>query len=178
MARIFNPATLLAGLLLSTSAVAINKDFEQPIKIASKYQSADGINKLSIFRENVRISQGSMSINADELQVDAGQGEGREVFIAMGQPASYEQTMEDGSRIRAEANHIEYRVNERTLTLSGDAQLQQNNSKVSGESILFNMEKEQLIAQGSDDGEGRVVTIFQPEPKKGPSEEKKQEKKP
>ena len=149
MARIFNPAVVLAGLLLCPPALAVNTDFEQPIKIASRFQSADGINKVSIFRENVRISQGSLSINADELQVDASQGEGREIFI-----------------------------DERTLTLSGHAQLQQNNSKVSGESILFNMEKEQLIAQGSDDGEGRVVTIFQPESKKSEDKDKQQEKKP
>ncbi|GAA0354580.1 hypothetical protein GCM10009092_18610 [Bowmanella denitrificans] len=163
---------LTAAVLLSASAAAINKDFNEPIKVASKYQSGDGINKVSIFRENVKITQGTLSIDADEVEVNAEQGKGREIFIAKGEPAEYQQTMADGSRIRALANHIEYQVDKRTLTLKGNAELHQNSSSVSGDNIEFNMEKEQLVAQGSDDGDGRVETIFQPEPKKKPVQEK------
>ncbi|GGO68985.1 lipopolysaccharide transport periplasmic protein LptA [Bowmanella pacifica] len=163
---------LLAALLLSASANAINQDFNEPIRVASKFQSGDGINKVSIFREDVKITQGSLSIEASEVEVNAEQGKGREIFIARGNPAEYQQTMADGSRIRALANHIEYQVEKRTLTLSGNAELHQNSSSVSGDKIEFNMEKEQLVAQGSDDGDGRVETIFQPEPKKKPVQEK------
>ncbi|GGD50223.1 lipopolysaccharide transport periplasmic protein LptA [Lacimicrobium alkaliphilum] len=149
--------------LLSFNAIAVNQDFDQPIKIKSEYQTADGIKKVSVFRENVNITQGSLEINADELEVDAGKGKGQETFIAKGTPASYEQTMKDGSRIRAAAEYIEYRVEGRILTLTGNAELHQNNHSVRGSSIEFNMEKEQLMAQGTDDGDGRVMTIFQTE---------------
>lgn len=149
--------------LLSFNVAAVNEDFEQPIKVKSEYQSADGIKKISFFRENVNITQGSLVINADEVEVDAGKGKGKETFIARGTPASYEQTMEDGSRIRAAAEYIEYQVEGRTLTLSGNAELHQNSHSVRGSSIQFNMEKEQLMAQGSDEEDGRVMTIFQPD---------------
>ncbi|WP_088330525.1 lipopolysaccharide transport periplasmic protein LptA [Lacimicrobium sp. SS2-24] len=149
--------------LLSFSAGAINQDFEQPIKVKSEYQSGDGIKKVTIFRENVNITQGSLVINADEVEVSGEKGDGQEVFIARGEPASYEQTMKDGSRIRAVANNIEYQVQGRILTLTGNAELHQNSHSVRGSSIEFNMEKEQLMAQGTDDGDGRVTTIFQPD---------------
>lgn len=156
-------AKFLILALLSCNAFAVNEDFDQPIKVKSEYQSGDGIRKVSIFRENVNITQGSLVIDADEVEVNAEQGKGRETFIARGTPASYEQTMEDGSRIRAVAEYIEYQVEGRTLTLSGNAELHQNSHSVRGSTIQFNMEKEQLMAQGTDEEDGRVMTIFQPD---------------
>ena len=156
---------LIAGVscLLSHAAFAGKDDFEQPIKVDSKSQFVDGKSKTSIFRDDVHVTQGSLSIDADEVEVIAGLGEGKEVFIARGKPASYSQKMDDGSDIRAMAEEIRYEVDSRTLTLTGQAELQQNSSRVKGESIVFNMELEQLIAQGNGEAEGRVTTIFQPD---------------
>lgn len=154
-------ARLVISLLVltTTNAVAAEKDFDLPIKVDSKAQFVDGKTKTSIFREDVRITQGSLKIDADEVEVIASQGEGSEVFIARGNPASYSQTMDDGSAISAAANEIRYELSLSTLTLSGNAELQQNSSQVTGDSIVFNMELEQLVAQGSETG---VTTIFQP----------------
>ncbi|MDF2178474.1 lipopolysaccharide transport periplasmic protein LptA [Aliiglaciecola sp. CAU 1673] len=182
MAKTFSSALVLATVITSSQVVAVTQDFKQPIKVDAKYQFVDGKNKTSVFKEDVHISQGSLYIQADEVELRADQGEGREVFIARGKPATYEQTLEDGSRIKAVADSIEYQVNSRTLALAGHAELHQNSSSVSGESIVFNMEKEQLIAQGSDDNTGRVTTIFQPDTSKGaqqePAPEKDQPKEP
>jgi lipopolysaccharide export system protein LptA len=146
-------------VLATTNAIAAEKDFDLPIKVDSKAQFVDGKTKTSIFREDVRITQGSLKIDADEVEVIASQGEGSEVFIARGNPASYSQTMDDGSSISAAANEIRYELALSTLTLSGNAELKQNSSQVTGDSIVFNRELEQLIAQGSETG---VTTIFQP----------------
>lgn len=165
--------------LLICNANAGQKDFEQPIKVDSKSQFVDGKTKTSIFRDDVHINQGTLNIDADEVEVIAGQGEGKEIFIARGNPASYSQTMDDGRDIKAMANEIRYEVASRTLTLDGSAELQQDSSMVKGESIVFNMELEQLIAQGTDAEEGRVTTIFQPDSLRKPKEDKKdQEKQP
>ena len=156
--------SLMSGLALTTAlAIAGQEDFDLPIKVDSKSQFVDGKTKTSIFREDVHITQGSLTILADEVEVIAALGEGKEVFIARGKPASYSQKMDDGSDISAMANEIKYEVNTRTLTLEGEAELQQNSSMVKGESIVFNMELEQLVAQGTDESEGRVTTIFRPD---------------
>jgi len=49
---------------------------------------------------------------------------------------------------------------------------------VQGESIKFNMELEQIIAQGSDQESGRVITTFQPLSKPEEPEEEQLDKQP
>lgn len=154
---------LLIASVLGTNSYAGEDDFGLPIKVDSKSNFFDGKTKTSIFRRDVRITQGTLEILADEVEVIAGLGEGKEVFIARGEPAKYSQVLDDGSNVSAAANEIKYEVNNRTLTLTGAAELNQDSSLVKGESILFNMELEQLVAQGSESEEGGVTAIFQPD---------------
>jgi lipopolysaccharide export system protein LptA len=160
--------TLVLGILtFSTASMAGKDDFTQAIKVDSKYQFGDGITKKSVFRKDVHISQGSLHVYADEVEVDASQGEGKEIFIATGAPAKYSQQQEEGGTIVASAKRIVYRRDERTLSLDGGAELKQNNSSIKGESIVFNMALEQIVAQGENEESGRVITIFQPQKKSG-----------
>jgi lipopolysaccharide export system protein LptA len=155
-------ASLLAGLLFSAHSYAGKNDFTKKIELASLYQNADGIAKRATYQGNVMILQGSLKVSADELEIDASKGEGNEIFIATGNPATYSQQQEDGSIVTAQADKIEYHRQTRSLSLQGNAQIKQNSSSVQGESIKFNMELEQIIAQGSDQESGRVITTFQP----------------
>jgi lipopolysaccharide export system protein LptA len=155
-------ASLLAGLLFSAHSYAGKDDFTKKIELASLYQNADGIAKRATYQGNVMILQGSLKVSADELEIDASKGEGNEIFIATGNPATYSQQQEDGSIVTAQADKIEYHRQTRSLSLQGNAQIKQNSSSVQGESIKFNMELEQIIAQGSDQESGRVITTFQP----------------
>ena len=171
--RLFSASVLIA-LLFSANCYAGKDDFTKKIELASLYQNADGIAKRATYKGNVVILQGSLKVSADELEIDASQGEGNEIFIATGNPATYSQQQEDGSIVTAQADRIEYHRQTSSLTLEGNAEIKQNSSSVQGELIKFNMELEQIIAQGSDQESGRVITTFQPvsKPKK-PEEEQK-----
>lgn len=158
-------ASFIVATLFSASSLAGKEDFTQTIEIASDYQLVNGITKKAVYRGDVLITQGSLKVTADEMQVDASQGEGNEIFIATGTPAEYSQRQEDGSLVTAKAQKIEYHLNTRSLSLIGDAEIEQNTSSVKGSSIEFNMELEQIIAKGTDQENGRVITIFQPESK-------------
>ena len=155
----------LLCLALAGSVNASQSDFDLPIKVDSKTQFVDGKRKTSIFKEDVHVTQGSLRIDADEVEVIAGLGEGKEIFIARGKPAMYSQTMDDGRTITAKANEIKYMVETRTLDLTGNAELFQDASMVKGDTISFNLEKEQLIA-GGDSEDSRVTTVFQTDSKK------------
>lgn len=171
--------TLSASLLLtSTVLYAGQSDFDKPITVDAKSQFVDGKNKTSVFKEDVHITQGSMEIRADEVEVIATDGEGREVFIARGNPAIYAQDMDDGSRVSAQANVITYEVQSRAITLDGAAQLIRDTSMVQGDLIQFDMEKEQLLAQSGDDEETRVTTVFRPETFRDLQNDEKTEDKP
>lgn len=145
--------------------LASEEDFSQPIKIGSNTQFIDGKNKTALYKEDVLITQGSLQIKADEVEVIATNGSGREIFIARGKPASYSQSLEDGTPVSAKANEIRYEVVNRTISLAGNAELQQDTSKVQGDKITFDMITEQLLATGGagEDGEGRVTTVFTPD---------------
>lgn len=138
-------------------------DFTQPIKVDAQSQFVDGKNKRSTFKGDVNISQGSLVIMADEVEVDASAGEGNQIFIARGNPASYSQTLDDGQQVQAKANELRYEVSSRTISLSGSAELLRDTSSVSGSSIVYDMINEQLVAQGNKSKNGRVTTVFQPE---------------
>ncbi|MCW8090451.1 lipopolysaccharide transport periplasmic protein LptA [Alteromonas sp. ASW11-130] len=145
-------------------SLAGTKDFKQPIKVDAASQFVDGKNKISLFKDDVSITQGSLKIDASEVEVNASKGEGKEVFIARGNPANYQQKMEDGTLVKAQANEIRYEVNKRLISLKGNAELQQDSSSVKGDTISYDMNKEQLLATSSDkNSKGRVTTVFRPE---------------
>lgn len=163
--RLIPLATSLILAIASGAALASEDDFSQPIKIGSNTQFIDGKNKTALYKEDVLITQGSLIIKADEVEVIATDGSGREIFIARGKPASYSQSLEDGTPVSAKANEIRYEVVNRTISLAGNAELQQDTSKVQGDKITFDMITEQLLATGGagTNGEGRVTTVFTPE---------------
>lgn len=171
-------ASFLAALLFASQSHAGKDDFTKKIELASLYQNADGIAKRASYQGNVVIQQGTLKVSADELEIDASKGEGNEIFIATGTPATYSQQQEDGSIVTAQADKIEYHRQTRSLSLEGNAQIKQNSSSVKGKSIKFNMELEQIIAQGSDQESGRVITTFQPVSKPKESAIKQQDKEP
>ena len=170
--------SLVAALISPAFVGALEDDSTKPISVDAKYQFADGKSKKSVFKESVHIQEGSLNVYADEVEVDASLGEGNEIFVATGKPATYSQMDSDGSEIKASANKIEYKRQSQILTLDGDAQLKQNNSSVKGEIIIFNMQLEQIMAEGKDQENGRVTTIFQPGVKAKKEAQPKQEKQP
>jgi len=156
-------ATLLILIAPTSTFAAISQsDFNKNIEINSRYSVVNAMRKTSTFSEDVHIKQGSLKIDADKVEVIATMGKGNEIFIATGRPATYQQTLENGSVILAKANEIRYQIVDRTLTLTGTAELQQNSSKVQSDVIVFNIDKQELVAQGDSATNNRVKTIFNP----------------
>ncbi|CAI8165596.1 MAG: Lipopolysaccharide export system protein LptA [Pseudidiomarina mangrovi] len=154
--------TLSLGLLLSAAVLAQGKsDFAQPIEISSERDFFDLANNIAVFDVNVVIRQGSLEIRADNLRVKRDAAAGTDEFIASGSPASYKQTLEDGSVIEAEAEQINYDQVKQIITLTGKASVAQNNSVIQGNEIIYNFATQQLSANRGEDSE-RVTTIFMP----------------
>lgn len=172
----FSKAILLSTLLigLSTPASAAKKDLTQEITIKSKRQSADLKNKIASYLDEVSISQGTISIVADVVQVysniDDVTKEKSDTYLAKGQPAIFKQALEDGSLISLQANEIKYQPDLHIITVSGNAQVKQAGSKVTGETITYNTSSEKLEAVSRNDNS--VTTILQPAQIKAQQEKK------
>ena len=140
----------------------ITNDFNEPVFLDSKSQALDGKKKTSIFTDNVVITQGSLELLADRVELDATAGKRKEVIMASGKPASYKQRKDDGSMVEAKANEIIYSVASRTISLKGNASITQNEVKVTGDSIVFDMAKEQILASTDDGSKESVRTVISP----------------
>ncbi|WP_076415886.1 lipopolysaccharide transport periplasmic protein LptA [Shewanella sp. UCD-KL12] len=154
---------IIAALLCITSfsGVAKQDDLMQEVKISAASQEADIKNNQMIFNGPVEVTQGSIKILADELRASSKEDGGGKILIAVGDPATYTQIMEDGRPATASAQEIRYELSNRTLTLVGNASLEQDGSQVTGNMIRYNIEQQQLIAESK--GNDRVITIIQPE---------------
>lgn len=153
---------VLALLVCSNIVLAAKPDYTQQIQIdADKLVSVN--DNILTYRSNVQITQGSLRMTADKLEINASAGKGKEVYIATGSPVNYSQLLPDGKPVTAQASEMRYDPSSRTLTLSGDAELTQSGSVVRASVIRYNVEKQQLSAE-SDDTK-RVTTIFTPEDK-------------
>lgn len=146
----------------SAATSTIAEDFNLPVTLTSQHQALDGKKKTSIFSENVVIRQGSLELLADRVELDATAGKRKEIITASGNPASYKQRLEDGSMVEAKAKEIIYMVESRTISLKGKASIVQNDVIVDGDSILFDMAKEQILASTDENSSGPVTTVISP----------------
>jgi lipopolysaccharide export system protein LptA len=149
--------------LLSLPAMAKQGDLKQELKIVAVSQFADIKNNQIIFNGPVKIVQGSININADELRAFTPENSTSKKLIATGKPATFSQELDDGQIGTASANEISYDLATTTLTLTGNAKLNQSGSQVTGNRIKYNINAQELIAESSGTGQDRVITIIQPE---------------
>ncbi|SDI40865.1 lipopolysaccharide export system protein LptA [Ferrimonas sediminum] len=182
---------LLTALLViaSTSAPALESDTREKVEIKADKSKADLPNGTIVYSGRVRISQGTLLINADELRVEATDNKDVKVLVATGTPATYQQMMENGKLAEAEAGEIRYSLQDRILTLSHNAEMRQSGSLVKGDTIQYDLDQQKLLAESS--GDEQITTIFlpadadlkpepepKPEPEQAPVEPKQGEQQP
>lgn len=137
-------------------------DFDQEIIIKSQRQAADLKNKIASYLDDVSITQGTLKITADLVQVFQAVKDA-ETYVAKGDPAIFEQLLADGSKIILQANEIVYEPTIHMVTISGNALLQQAGSEVRGSKINYNILTEKLEAESNTDD--TVTTILKPKQK-------------
>ncbi|GAA5523967.1 lipopolysaccharide export system protein LptA [Microbulbifer aestuariivivens] len=163
--NLMRPIAAFALLVLSAQALALPEDRNQPIRVKSEHFDGNRADNLFVYIGNVQISQGSLRILADRVEVH-GTAEGEiQKVVATGEPAHFQQQVQQSQTpVKAKARRIEFRVNADALQLSGDAQVDRNGNTLSAEKIDYDLISEQIEAQGQS-GNGRVEMIWQPEKK-------------
>ena len=164
-------ALFLTFLVTTPVAAQGKEDFTKDIEIGSENQWFDIQNKVAVFEQNAVITQGTLKITADYLEVAEDEAQAQRVFTAKGQPATYQQQLEDGGIIRAEAETIRYDEGEQLLRLSGTVKVTQDGNVTQGRELVYNFATQHLRAVGGEDGNNRVTTILKPS-KKNEDEDK------
>ena len=149
-------ALVASALLCCGAAVAKTGDRQQPIEIqadnSSSVLTGDGE---AVLRGNVRITQGTLAIGADEATVIQRDGEVRRVVFTGGR-ASLQQQADDGTMTRALARRIEYDFGSDVVDLTGNVEVVQPRNTLRGERVSYDLKTERLDA-GGDSGPIRMV---------------------
>ena len=145
---------------LVTYSYADKLDLKKEINIDASRQAADLKNKIFSYMDNVVITQGTLVIKADLVQVLTDNKTDEKTYLAKGEPATFTQKLDDGTPIYLQANEIKYQPGDNIVVISGNAELRQEGSKVSGSTITYNFVTEQVSADSEENN--RVKTILQP----------------
>ncbi|MCA0901730.1 lipopolysaccharide transport periplasmic protein LptA [Microbulbifer agarilyticus] len=158
-------ALTAACVLAAPQALALPDDRQQPVKVSADNLEANRSKNLSIYSGNVVISQGSLQIRADRVEVHGNsKGEINKV-VATGKPAHFQQQVEESTNpVKARAQRIEFLVARDALQLTGEAFVDRDGNTLSAERIDYDLNSEQMQAQGQSEKK-RVEMIWKPEAK-------------
>ncbi len=151
---------LLMGLVSQTWA--LRSDRNQPIDIKADRVEVDQRNQVSHYIGNVRLEQGSLKIDADEVVVYMEKGKLQKIVIT-GNPARFEQQPENQQEIvKSQANNMEYYASEERLFLKHNAEVNQGGNHFRGEFIEYDTLTSTVKADKGENSQSRVHAIIQP----------------
>ncbi|MDP2430507.1 MAG: lipopolysaccharide transport periplasmic protein LptA [Pseudomonadota bacterium] len=155
----------LFSLLLAASlpAWAEKADKDKPVNLESDTARVDDAQKLAIYEGHVVLTQGTLTITADRIDVrqdDRGFASGE----ATGKPIYFRQKIEGRNEYtEGWANRLEYDGRGEKLKLIGQARLKRGEDDLRGNLITYDSKTEYFQAQGSISGNpGRVRAVIRP----------------
>jgi lipopolysaccharide transport protein LptA len=146
---------------IAQGPMSVTADQGQATQEALKFE-----NSLWVFRGNVKITMENGQLTADEAQID---------FIkkllakavAYGKPAEFEQKIEKTGKVaHGHADTIDYDAAKGLVKLTKNAWLTDGQNEVHGESFVYNVLSQSIVADAAEQGSQRVHIIITPPPSK------------
>lgn len=159
---------MLCATLLAAPAHAEKADRDKPVNLEADTVTLDDIRKVSVYQGNVILSQGTLMLRADRVQVTQTEG-GLDQVVATGRPVAFRQKVDGRDEfIEGFANRIEYDSVKSQLELIGQAQLRRGSDELRGTQISYNANTEFYKVIGQPDAKtpsGRVRAVIRPKPR-------------
>ncbi len=164
--------TLLLLVLYSHPGLALESDRSAPISIEADNVNLDQNQGLAVYTGNVHLQQGSIDIQADTITVHANNGQlDSAVIVGKESLARFQQSLENGQTMSGEAHYIEIQQGREEVIFKGEATVDDGYNKISGGVIHYNNIQQKVIAEKSEQNDGRVKMIFLPPGSDQPSQE-------
>ena len=164
-------STLLALLIAggAASVWALSSDREQPINIEADQAEADDVRRVTIYRGDVIITQGTLEINGDIVTIHFDERQEMTKLVAQGKPAKFKQQPDGNEAMQnAEAKTLEFYAHNDTIVLLGNAVSWQGDNRIEAEKIVYDTRKGRVRADsGGEAGasKGRVTITIAPSKK-------------
>lgn len=156
----------LIGGIVPGLVAALSTDRNEPMYVEADRADIDDKRGVSVYRGNVKITQGTLQLTAAELTVHSKNGDIVKA-IAVGQPATYRQRP-DGKKqdVEAEALRMEYYATEQKIVLLDKAEVRQAGDTFRSDKINYDIAKDVVNAGGGAGTPGdRVRITIQPKTK-------------
>jgi lipopolysaccharide export system protein LptA len=153
---------LAAGLPVSSAGRS--GDSEQPIHVEADAAELNETTGVGVYRGNVRITQGSMLLTADEVTVVARDRDLQKIIARSDDPdgkSTFRQLTDAGEEITAEAERMEYEPDENRIILLHEAVLRRAANRFAAERIVYHIDR-QVVDAGDPRGEARVEMTLVP----------------
>ncbi len=146
---VFWPGWVL--VLLPIAAGALSTDSEQPLELAANQGQVDTLRRVSYYRGQVELRQGSMHITGKEMELYYTEDNKLRLVIMRGTPAVYRQ-LPDGSDQYDEASalQMEYYAQEGRVVLKEDAVIRRENLRFHGARLEYDVVNSTIAAQGTE----------------------------
>ena len=161
---------LLAALLLAsvTPAHALSTDSDQPISILADAAEHDDATRMTIYRGNVVIDQGSLHITGDTVTVNFDAHDQVTKITSVGKPSHFQQLPDgDTGHRKAWAKQMEYFPEQDLIMLFGEARYEKDGSRVQADRLVYDSRnarfKALTDAAGASSGEEGQATGKKPE---------------
>lgn len=159
---------VLCAALLASPALAEKADRDKPANLEADAVTLDDVRKISIYEGNVILSQGTLMLRADRVQVTQ-TATGLDKVVATGWPVSFRQKIDGREEyIEGVSDRIEYDSVNSQLELIGQARLRRNGDELRGARISYNANTEFYKVVGQPDAQtpsGRVRAVIRPKPR-------------
>ena len=154
-------APLLAMALAAiapSQAHALSSDRDQPINIEADSAEADENERVTIYRGNAIITQGTLSIRGETIWIYLSQDDEFIKLVSVGSPARMRQ-LPDGEDqyLTADAKRLEYLAEEDRILLIGDAVYGRGEDRVMAQRIEYDSRRGKMLA-GANAAAGATPT--------------------
>ncbi len=150
--------TLLLVALLPLLVQAKTTDRNAPMDVeADRTDAMLGDDSDSILTGNVKITQGSLEVNADRAVIHRRGGDITEITLT-GAPATLKQMADNGEPMNARAAQIVYTLSSDQVVLTGGVVIEQPRGTLRGETIKYDLKTGRL--DGGGDGKRVQMRIL------------------
>jgi len=135
--------------LLVNCVYGLSTDSQQDIEIEADTAEMDDVSKITIYRGNVIVTQGSIKMTGHTMTVHFDKNNDMELVIMNGTPATYRQLPDNGKVFdEAEALQMEYYALKNYVILIDQALVTQEGLKFSGKRIEYDTVLSKVKAEG------------------------------
>ncbi len=144
---------------LTAILIACNVSFAQELTISSDSFHYDNQTGIATYSGNVVATQGDRRLTGNHLEIYRNEKTGKmDTLIVQGKPAHYQGTVEpDKPPVFANANKITYDVTKKFLTLTGNAEVKQNDDIYRAHQIEYDGIKDTVYSPPSKQGQTTII---------------------